>query len=111
VAIIVTTWFTSVNMVMLPIGYVSHLLSLIRTITNSDETMDEFDEKLDRVKTIMKFIVVGPFYILWSLPLDTYVFWKNLKTKDYDPDAIGIRLVLDKETFTIFNKQLDATLL
>lgn len=62
VAIIVTVSFTVFNIALLPIAYVSHILALVGTITNSDETMDEFSEKMARVVTILKFIVLGPFY-------------------------------------------------
>jgi hypothetical protein len=34
---------------------------LIKTLTDADETMDELDEKLERAKTILKFIIFGFF--------------------------------------------------
>lgn len=51
------------------------------TLLNSDESMDEKEEKIARVKTIIKFLIFGPFILLYSIPVDTYVFFINMYTK------------------------------
>lgn len=60
-AIIFTAGFCLFNTCYVPITYVNHTLSLIKTLTDADETMDELDEKLERAKTIFKFIFFGFF--------------------------------------------------
>ena len=40
--------FTFLNIIYVPIAYFKHTLTLIRTLTDGDETMDEFSEKLHR---------------------------------------------------------------
>ena len=51
-------------------AYFIHTFSLIQTITDSDETMDEFSEKLERVRTILLFIATGPFILIGCLIID-----------------------------------------
>lgn len=41
--------FTVANAVYVPIAYFKHTLTLIRTLTDGDETMDEFSEKIARL--------------------------------------------------------------
>lgn len=67
-------------MIYVPITYVQHTLSLIKTLTDADETMDELEEKIERAKTIVKFIFFGFFYLLLSVPVDGFVFFYNLYT-------------------------------
>lgn len=55
-------------------------MSLIKTLTDADETMDELEEKVERAKTIVKFIFFGLFYLLLSIPVDAFVFFYNLYT-------------------------------
>ena len=47
-------------------------------MTDSDETMDELHEKLNRVFTILKFILSGPFILSLSIFVDTINFFMNL---------------------------------
>lgn len=106
VAVVITLCFTVLNIAIIPFAYASHLLALISTITNSDETIDEFSEKVTRMVTILKFFLFGLFYQIASIPLDTRVFWINLFEQDVDPDAISVPLVLDKPSFEIFRQQI-----
>ena len=48
--------------------------------------MDEFHEKLRRFFTIVKFILGGYLVLLVAIPMDTFVFFKNLYTKPHDAD-------------------------
>ena len=80
IALVFTITFIIVNIVLTPIAYVSHIISLIQTITNSDETMDEFSEKLNRVFTIIKFILFGMFYLIFAIFANTAIFFYNLYT-------------------------------
>lgn len=81
----ITFGFTIINMLQIPVAYVNHVIVLIQTITNSDETMDELSEKLKRVVTIFKFIIFGPFFLILSIPINSFVFYYNLYTKSiYD---------------------------
>jgi hypothetical protein len=82
VAVIVTTFFTLLNLLIFPFSYLTHLWALINSILNSDEQMDDLSEKIQRVYTILKFAVAGPFFLLYSVPVDTYVFFINMYTQD-----------------------------
>ena len=79
-ALMFTTGFSICNIIYVPITYVQHTLSLIKTLTDADETMDELEEKIERAKTIVKFIFFGFFYLLLSVPVDGFVFFYNLYT-------------------------------
>lgn len=67
-------------------AYFSHLYALILTLVDSNETMDDWIEKLTRVITIFKFLVLGPIYLLCSIPLDSYILFINMYTKAWDAD-------------------------
>jgi len=60
------------------VAYFKHTVVLIQTITDSDETMDEFSEKVTRFFTIIKFICFAPFILMIAIPIDMVVFFKNL---------------------------------
>jgi hypothetical protein len=60
-----------------------HIINLVNTIANADETMDELSEKIKRVMTIIKFIFVGPFILLACIPLSSLKFLINLY---YEPN-------------------------
>jgi hypothetical protein len=66
--------------IYVPIAYFRHVLTLIQTLTDGDETMDEFSEKIHRFKTIMMFIFTGPLIFAASVPADSFVFFYNLYT-------------------------------
>ena len=53
IGIIITILFSIENFLMVPVAYVSHLIVLVETLTDADETMDELSEKLTRVGTII----------------------------------------------------------
>lgn len=73
-----TAFFTIQNTLYVPVAYFKHSLVLIQTLTDSDETMDEFSEKVTRFFTIIKFIVIAPFILMIAIPIDMFVFFKNL---------------------------------
>ena len=81
---VLTMFFTILNMLYCPLAYIGHTIALIRTVTDSDETMDELDEKIARVYTIIWFIFLGPIYIIMSVFVDMYSFWINLYSKPLD---------------------------
>lgn len=85
---VLTTFFTAVNLLYSPIAYIRHLIALINTLTDADETMDEFDEKLARFYTILLYGFFGLFIHLASVPVDSGIFFYNLYTKPAEADEI-----------------------
>lgn len=81
-----TIFFTFQNFWYIPIAYFKHIVVLIQTLTDSDETMDEFSEKVTRFFTIVKFICFAPFILMIAVPIDMIVFFKNLYSKPIDGD-------------------------
>lgn len=77
-AVFLTTIFTVLNIIVFPFAYLIHLYNLTSTLLESSETLDEFSEKLRRFITIVKFFFFGPFILIASLPIDTFVFIYNL---------------------------------
>ena len=73
-----TLVFTMQNICYMPIAYFKHIFVLIQTLTNSDETMDDFGEKLQRAYTIIKFILFAPMILILAIPIDMIIFLKNL---------------------------------
>ncbi len=78
IASIFTSLFFMIEIILVPLSYFKLILAFIQTITDSDETMDEFHEKLNRVFTIFKFIITGPFILTLSIFVDTINFFMNL---------------------------------
>jgi len=76
-----------------PFAYVTHTIALIQTLTDSDETMDDFDEKVARFFTIIKFMILGPMYLLMSIPLNSFVFFYNLYTQEPERNDQDVNLV------------------
>lgn len=101
-AILFTVYFTVVNVITVPFAYILHLYSLIRTLTDADETMDDFEEKLERAFTIVKYFFIAPFYLVASIPIDSFVFAYNLYT---DPEEEGLDdlPVFSKEALQTFD--------
>jgi hypothetical protein len=109
--IILTLIFTAINVVQMPLAYVIHTVALIKTLTDSDETMDDFNEKFKRFMTIVKFIVIGPFYLLTSIPIDAFVFFYNMYTQAYDADfEEDVSNVFTKESLEQFSLTCERTL-
>jgi hypothetical protein len=77
-AFIFTSVFIIIDIILVPLSYFKLILAFIQTITDSDETMDELHEKLNRVYTIFKFILFGPFILTFSIFVDTINFFMNL---------------------------------
>lgn len=76
-----TIFFSLYNIIITPIAYIIHLLILIKTLSSQDETMNDFNEKWRRFKTIVKFAVIGPLLLCLGIPLDSFRFFKNLYTQ------------------------------
>lgn len=89
-------------MCFVPLAYVGHVFALIQTVTDSDETMDELEEKIERVKTIFKFILIGPFMLTFSIITDAYKFWINLYTQPSDSEAEVNLNLITKESIELF---------
>lgn len=81
VAVTISIMFTIMNILILPFAYMTHTSTLVNTLFNSDETMDDWAEKFKRIFTIFKFVVLGPVILIQAVPVDTYVFWINLFSK------------------------------
>lgn len=86
IGVVVTICFAIMDLAIMPWAYIGHTFTLIKTITDSDETMDELSEKVRRVFTIIKFIMLGPIILPLSIILDMMKFWWNLYTKPHDSD-------------------------
>ena len=84
-----------------PLAYFKHSLVLIQTMTDSDETMDEFHEKLERFFTILKFIFFGPFILLGTVPIDVANFFVNLYSKPFVE-----KYDLSKESISLENLEI-----
>ena len=106
VAIILTIVFSLTTFFIIPLAYVSHLIALTGTLLDKDETMDDVAEKINRVKTILKFALLGPWFLLVAVPVDTYVFWINLYTKSFDADIVKIPRLLTESTFKIMVEEI-----
>ena len=72
-----------VDTIFVPFAYFRLLYALIKTITDNDETMDEFHEKVNRVFTIIKFFFAGLPILTFSVFVDTFNFFINLF---YEPE-------------------------
>jgi hypothetical protein len=70
----------------MPFAYLIHTFTLIKTLTDSDETMDDFNEKFRRFMTIFKFILIGPIYLMISIPINAFVFFYNMYSHIHDDD-------------------------
>jgi hypothetical protein len=46
ISICLCVYFNVYNVITIPITYISHLIALVNTLLDSDETMDELSEKL-----------------------------------------------------------------
>lgn len=88
ISLILTFVFEIMNIFLVPLAYIKHLGVLIDSVANSDETMDELSEKLQRVFTIIKFAIIGLPLLIFACLLDAVNFWHNLYTKPYDADDV-----------------------
>ena len=96
VGLVVTITFTCINIVMLPIVYLKHTWVLASTLMSQDETIDEFKEKVKRMKTILKWIFIGPIVLLCSIPIDSCIFVYNLYTKEDEHCACGATAAVEE---------------
>ena len=102
IGILLTVSFTITNIFFVPLAYLGHSYALIKTLTDDDETMDDAEEKLERAKTIVKFIFIGPLYLMASIFTDAWKFWKNLYTQPLDAEEeINLNLI-SKESIDLF---------
>lgn len=83
-------------------AYIGHTFALIQTITDSDETMDELEEKIERGKTIVKFIFMGPIFLVISILSDSYKFWINLYTQPHDSEEEVNLNLITRESIELF---------
>jgi hypothetical protein len=109
--LVLTMSFTVVNVIQMPFAYLIHTLALIKTLTDSDETMDDFSEKFQRFITIVKFILVGPIYLLLSIPVNAFVFFYNMYTIAHDTGDNQIQNVFSKESLEQFSLTCERTLM
>lgn len=79
-----------------------HTLALIQTLTDADETMDELDEKIERAKTIVKFIFIGPILLFLSVISDFYKFWSNLYTQPLDSEEEVNLDLISRDSIELF---------
>jgi len=96
--------FTIQNVVYMPLAYFKHTMALIQTLTDSDETMDEFDEKLRRFYTIIQFIFLGPFFLVISIPIDMVNFLINLYSKPAEKISDDIQTRITPKTLELFQE-------
>ena len=86
----------------MPFAYLLHTLALIKTLTSSDETMDDTMEKLKRFFTIIKFMIIGPIYLLISIPVNGLVFFFNMYTISHEETSPHFKNVFSKESLEQF---------
>ena len=79
-SLLLTAVFIIQSVVFVPIAWLGHTWSLFATIIANDETMDEFEEKLQRFYTVLLFFFFGFPFLLFSVPVDIVVFYYNLYT-------------------------------
>ena len=109
--LVLTAWFTIVNIILMPFAYFFHTIALIKTLTSSDETMDDFSEKVHRFNTIVKFILIGPLYLLFSIPVNAVVFFYNMYTVSDEERDKKIHNVFSKESLEKFSLTCERTLI
>jgi hypothetical protein len=80
IAIVITTYFTILNSMYIPVAWIKHTLALISTLTSGNETMDEWSERVVRMQTILLFFIFGPIFLILAIPVDSFVFFYNLYT-------------------------------
>lgn len=105
-----TSAFTVTNCIYVPVAYIRHTLSLIETLTDSDETMDDFDEKFRRFQTIIKFAFLAPFILVFSVPIDMGVYFYNLYTRPVGEEAGPDIDLISKKALEVFEVCLTETL-
>ena len=64
--------------------------------------MDELEEKIERVKTIIKFIGYGPIMLTISVITDMYKFLINLYTQPLDSDEEVNLNLITRESIELF---------
>ena len=104
VSVVLTISFCVSATLFTPFAYINHIIRLIDTLTNNDETMDEISEKLRRFQSIVLFVVFGPFILVFGNILDFYRFWINLYSKPYNIKDGANMNVLSQRTIEIFVK-------
>ena len=63
------------------LAYIKHVYVLIESLFQDNKKMDESQEKLERVKTIFRFIVLGPFFLTGAFFLNLSIFISELYIK------------------------------
>ena len=63
-----------------------------------------------RVITILKFILLGPFILILSIPVNGFVFFYNMYTKAHDADDRVDERIFTKESLETFQLCCDKTL-
>ena len=106
-----TAFFTIQNLAYVPVAYFKHALVLIQTLTDSDETMDEFSEKVTRFFTIIKFIFVAPFILMIAIPIDMVVFFKNLYSMPATDEWADYKDVITPKSIEILQESCQEVLL
>lgn len=86
VAVIVVCWFMVKNAIYTVLAYIKHVYVLIDSLTQDNKKMDESQEKLERVKTILRFIALGPFFLTAAFFFNLSVFIGDLYIK---PNSTG----------------------
>ena len=110
IAICILMCHTTINAILVPVAYVQHTLALISTLTNADETMDEFSEKLRRFFTIVQFILGGWIFLILSVPFNSVIFFYNLYTRSIEDMQQDMNHGFRKESLSEFLLVCDETL-
>jgi hypothetical protein len=66
--------------------------------------MDEYHEKLARFYTILYFIFTGPFILITSILVDSFVFFYNLYTISDDANDKIDQVLITPETIEVFKR-------
>lgn len=106
-ALIITSIFTFFNLLIIPIGYATHILRLLTSMIKQPTLLDMF---LRLILTI-QFAIYGLFYFPVSLVVDMFVFFVNLYTeaqRDSLNDKNAIKF--SREGLNLFEESLDEIL-
>mmetsp|Transcript_5201 Transcript_5201/g.8808 ORF Transcript_5201/g.8808 Transcript_5201/m.8808 type:complete len:132 (-) Transcript_5201:311-706(-) len=66
--------------------------------------MDELSEKVERIFTILKFLLMAPFILVTSVPIDMAIYFYNLYTKPLDKEEEDGESKISRKILEIFQE-------
>lgn len=99
-SIFFTSVFAAVCVVMAPLTYLLTVYGLMRRICESYEPI-EGEDPYERLKTFIKFLILGPLIVVVMIPVDCFKFYYNLFTKP-EAEAQEQKVPITKECLDLF---------